>query len=219
MAPDPCPPEPAAAFDPLPAALPRGTVLFRIHSPRFGASAFNPWTGPAAKPTRFAPFSGAKGAPVPTLYAAASFAVALAETLFHDLPRDAADLVVAASRLDELALSRLETRRELRLASFRGASLRRLRIDWNRLVGSPLDCWDQTRKWARAAHRHAARFDGIEWSSRQYDGEPCLLLFGDRRAATRALAPLDDAIPLADARLRELVLAECEAAGVTLVSA
>lgn len=215
MAPDPCPPDPPAGLDPLVETLPEAAEFYRIHAPAFGAAQFNPWTNLKAQPTRFAPSPGPRGRPVPTLYAAPSFAVALAESLFHDLPRDSAEVVVPASRLGELTVSRLRVRRELRLAMYRGASLRRMRVEWSRLIGCPADCYSQTREWAEAAHQHAEVFDGLIWSSRQYDGAPALMLFGDRINA-RALRVLEDRVPLADARYREAVLEECEKAGITL---
>lgn len=218
MAPDPCAPDPAAELDPLAEALPPFTELVRIHSPAFGAAQFNPWTRSKARPTRFAPFSGPTGRPVPTLYAAPSFAVALAESLFHDLPRDRPDIAIPASRLDQLVVSRLRLRREARLAALRGTSLRRLRVEWARLIGSPPDCYPQSQKWAQAVHGQGGDFDGLVWSSRQYDGEPCFMLFGDRIRA-RALRVVEDRVPLAAAPYREAVLEECEKAGITLAPA
>jgi len=215
LAPDPCPPDPPAGLDPLVETLPEATELYRIHAPRFGATQFNPWSSAESQPTRFAPFPGPRGRPVPTLYAAPAFAVALAESLFHDLPRDSTEVVVPASRVDELVVSRLQVRRELRLAMFRGTALRRMRVEWARLIGSPSDCYGQSRKWAEAAHRHAGAFDGLIWNSRQYDGAPCLVLFGDRINA-RALRVLEDRVPLSERRYLDAVLDECEKAGITL---
>jgi hypothetical protein len=216
LAPDPCPAPPPGAFDPLEERLPAGTQLVRIHAPAFAGEAFNPWTAPGLRPTRFAPFAGRSGDPVPTLYAALDFATALAESLFHDLPRFTAEVQVARSRLDELAVSRLEVRRELRLAALRGTGLRRLRVDWNRLIGSPPTCYPRTQAWARACHRHPRRFHGLLWHSRQRDGSPALLLFGDSPVAATALVSSEPSARLSNSPWRELVERECEAAGILL---
>ena len=218
MAPDPCPRAPGAGFDPLPEALPGGTLLFRIHSPGFAVISFNTWTNPSAKPTRFAPFSGSSGTPVPTLYAAPTFAVALAESLFHDLPRDLHEITLPASRLDELAVSRIRTRRDLVLAAFHGSSLRRLRTDWQRLIGSLPTCYPRTQAWAEATHRHTRKFDGLLWYSRQKEDHSCVVLFQDR-VAPGDLDAVEDRAPLAAPPYRDLVDQECEAANITLVVA
>lgn len=123
MAPDPCPPDPPAGLDPLVETLPEAAELYRIHAPAFGAARFNPWTNLKAQPTRFAPSPGPRGRPVPTLYAAPSFSVALAESLFHDLPRDSAEVVVPASRLGKLCTGKLDE--AFSQASHRKSSQRR----------------------------------------------------------------------------------------------
>lgn len=216
MAPDPCPQEPPDPFDPLEEDVPAGTELVRIHDQSFPGDGFNPWTHTAARPTRFAPFAGPSGTPVPTLYAALDFATAVAESLFHDLPREADELQIARSRLDSLVVSRLAVVMPLRVASLRGTSLRRLRVEWSRLLGSPPGCYAKTQTWARAAHRDPRKFQGVLWHSRQRDGAPALMLFGDTRLAPGALALAAPSAPLSESPYLELVEAECEAANILL---
>jgi hypothetical protein len=218
LAPDPCPQPPSPRFSPLPESLPKLTLLCRIHARRFSPTSFNPWKSGGARPTRFAPFPGPTGEPVPTLYAATSFRVALAESLFHDLPRELPDISVSQSKVHELSVSWIRPVHDLRLISFRGTSLRRLRVEWNRLIGSLPTCYPSTQLWARAAHQSAGDFHGIVWNSRQYDGAPCLMLFGDRFDST-ALETIEDRIPLAGPRYEADVLRECEQANITVTPA
>lgn len=227
LAPDPCPPPPPAKFEPPTAILPARTLLCRIHSPKHSPAGFNPWQAGGASPTRFAPFDGPDGDPVPTLYAAPNFSVALAESLFHDLPRNLPDIFIARSKVDALVVSWIRPLHDLRLASFRGPALRRLRVEWNQLIGSLPTCYSRTQLWARAAHRLGGDVQGIEWSSRQYDGEASFLLFGDRidleglegHEGPTAIEIVEDRIPLGGPRYETEVLRECEQADITLVSA
>jgi hypothetical protein len=216
LAPDPCPKEPPDPFDPLEETVSAGTELMRIHDQRFPGDGFNPWTHTSSRPTRFAPFAGPSDTPVPTLYAAFDFATAVAESLFHDLPREADELQVARSRLDSLVVSRLEVVTPLRVASLRSRSLLRLRVEWNRLLGSPPGCYARTQTWARAAHRDPRGFHGVLWHSRQMDGAPALMLFGDSRLEPGALVLAAPSAPLSESPYLEQVEAECEAANILL---
>lgn len=184
----------------------------------YSPAGFNPWRAGRASPTRFAPFDGPAGDPVPTLYAAPNFSVALAESLFHDLPRNLPDIYIARSKVDALAVSWIRPLGDLCLASFRGPALRRLRVEWSQLIGSLPTCYSRTQLWARAVHHLGENFQGLEWSSRQYDGEASFLLFGDR-IDPAAIEVIEDRIPLGGPRYEAEVLRECEQADITLVSA
>ena len=63
--------------------LPVDSILHRVHLEDYGATAFNPGVHGNA---RFSPICNAEGQPIPTLYAGASLACALMETVFHDVP-------------------------------------------------------------------------------------------------------------------------------------
>ena len=63
--------------------LPVDSILHRVHLEDYGATAFNPGVHGNA---RFSPICNAEGQPIPILYAGASLACALMETVFHDVP-------------------------------------------------------------------------------------------------------------------------------------
>ena len=74
---------PSPLTSPHLAVLPRGAALHRVHRTTVRAAAqFNPGRG---ERTRFAPFDDGAGAPVPSLYAAATLRAAVHETIFHDI--------------------------------------------------------------------------------------------------------------------------------------
>ena len=90
----PDPPSPLTA--PQYAVLPPGAVLHRVHLSAYRAAEFNPGLG---GPTRFAPVRDGAGNPVPSLYASATVRSAIHETIFHDIPANAAFKTV---RLDDV---------------------------------------------------------------------------------------------------------------------
>lgn len=167
----PTPPNP---FDPEVTVLAAGERLYRVHGNRRDATAFNPGVG---EPTRFAFFEcHATGRTVPVLYAAAAQDAAVAETLLHDVPASGGYL-----DYDDYAakvMSRIVSTRALRLATFHGLGLRRLRVTADDLTGSPATTYSATVDWAAAAH--GAGYDGIVWMSRQCNDAKAYVFFGDR---------------------------------------
>jgi hypothetical protein len=167
-------PDPPNPFTPLTFTLNTGSTLSRVHNNVFGPTEFNPGPNGGA---RFSFF----GAPsVPVLYAAETDEAAVAETLLRAIPAAGGDL--PRGHYEQAVMSKVVTRRDLKLASFLGTGLRALGVVATQLTDTPDTRYPQTRKWAEAAH--AAGFDGIAWMSKRNNGDRAYMLFGDRVRAS-----------------------------------
>ena len=157
--------------------LPQGTVLHRIHDKSFGATDFNPGKGDS----RFAPFQ-VNGANVPTAYAATSLECAIYEAIYHDIEPGAAFKSVYWSGLAKLDYSTLEVTCDLTLAKLFSADLMKWKMERTQLIDTPRSTYHRTRLWAPAIHQSDTRLAGMVWTSRKYDEERAMMLFGDRLA-------------------------------------
>ena len=163
-------PDPPQPFDPETIELPVGETLFRVHDKDRDGCDFNPDIG---APTRFAFFGDPS---VPVLYAAATDRAAIAESLLHDIPMTGGQLMHSAYR--DRRMSRLTTRRDLRLASLMGLGLRRLGVSADQVTTTRAAHYGRTVLWAQAAH--ASGFDGLVYMSRQCNSDRAYVFFGDR---------------------------------------
>ncbi|MDE0521189.1 MAG: RES family NAD+ phosphorylase [Boseongicola sp.] len=157
--------------------LPGGSDLHRVHRTTFRPAEFNPGKG---GPTRFAPFTDATGTPVPSLYASATLAAAIHETIFHDVPANAKTKTVRLGEVYIRAHSRLRTNRDLRLVELRNVTLGAWGISRQDLIASSPALYGQTVLWAKAIHRDFPDADGLAWTSNQCDPDDACLFFGDR---------------------------------------
>lgn len=168
----PLPPRP---FDPRVETLEAGSSLYRVYSSSRRATEFNPGIG---GPTRFAFF----GDPVvPVLYAAGTEEAAVAETLLHDVPLEGGPLPY--ERYASKVVGRITVTRTLRLAVLHGLGLRRLGVAPEHVTASAADAYEQTVRWAEAAHDFADReggLDGLVWMSRLCNDATAYVFFGDR---------------------------------------
>jgi len=153
--------------------LPAGTELYRIHSRDRRAHEFNPGFGSS----RFAPFTSA-GIQVPTMYTATSFGCAAYESVFHDIDPAARFKTIPMSKVEELAGSRIEIDRDLTLARLFGPDLNKWGMTRQSLIDTPPSFYPSTRAWAQAIHDAVSTLDGMIWTSRRFDEEKCLILFG-----------------------------------------
>ena len=153
-----------------------GTRLHRIHSRRRPAHSFNPGHGYS----RFAPFADGKGASVPTMYAATSFGCAAYETIFHDIDPAASFKSVPMSAIAELAASVVTFDRNLKLARLFEPDLNKWGLSRKLLIDTPPSTYARTQAWATAIHEADPSIDGMIWTSRRFDEEKCLVLFGAR---------------------------------------
>ncbi len=77
----------------------------------------------------------------------------------------------------------------MKLADLSGLGLGRVGITRADLIETSSLYYPQTAKWAKAIHDIPARFDGMQWVSRQYDRSLAVVLFGDRVKATELRMP------------------------------
>ena len=168
-----------ALFDHWPA----GETIHVIHDTAFAPESFNPGANAAGrlhKPTRFAPIRDAKGKVVPYLYGGSTLDCAIFETVFHDVPVDAADKFVDLDFFVQRGHGKLVPSRVLRLVDLTSEGLHRLRVPKEELITSPARDYLLTAKWAEALHHQFLDADGLVWMSRQRDRDRSVMLFGDR---------------------------------------
>ena len=190
-----------------------GTRLHRNHADGFGAAEFNPCKG---QPTRFAPFSDARGACVPSLYAATTREAAAFESVFHDIDAAAPFKTVRLSVVESRCVSVIAPTRDLRLACLFTPDLKAWGLARNQLIDTPKSTYAQTVLWAEAIHASFDDVDGLIWTSRQCDPEQCVILFGDRVSATDFTVP--ECLPVkADAKLLTELRGFGSRAGITIV--
>jgi hypothetical protein len=164
------PPDPPNPFNPLAFTLPAGEVAYRMHENRFRTTEFNP--GPKGA-GRFHFFGDPM---VSVLYAAETEAAAVGEILLRNIPGGGGQ--VSYGDYQKKVMAAIETRRDIRLASFLGDDCRALRVLPEQLTGPGETSYPQTRKWAAAAYE--AGFEGIAWMSKRSPRYQAYMFFGDR---------------------------------------
>jgi len=165
-------------LEPLVEPWPVGKAMYRGHRSGTDGRRFNPGYG---QPTRFAFFQD-NGTNVPVFYAGNTVDVAIAETLFHDLPLEHGAALLFF-RFSDVAYSRMVPKRDLRLGVLHGDGLRRLGLRNHQLCDTDAVEYPDTVLWAAALHsRRDLALDGLVWMSRQFNREEAVVLFGDRVA-------------------------------------
>lgn len=127
------------------------------------------------KPSRFAFF----GAPrVPALYASDAAEGAVHETILHDAEPGS---FIPGAHWRTKVLTVLEVTRELELAAFHSAGLRRFGMYAKDLTDTSSIHYSATVQWAQAAHK--ASFHGVSYMCRHYNSAKAVCLFeiGARR--------------------------------------
>ena len=161
--------------------LPRGTELFTV----VGKDWPTPHEGYANRgPARFSPIAADDGSIATTLYAGPSPRCALGETVFRDLCGGAS---VNRRRLEERAMLRTETLRELILADLRPVAARAAGAEfYDQDLGTTIGMWpvSQYQRSAELGSRiyrdTEKHWDGICWESRQAPPDNAYLIFTDR---------------------------------------
>lgn len=171
----PAPPSPFPSINIQSVA--KGTILHRTQSSGLRPAQFNPCKG---QPARFAPFTDAAGACVPTLYAATSREAAAFESIFHDIEPTALFKTVRLDVVESRCVSRIAPKRDLRVARLFAPDLKAWGLKRDDLIETPKSSYGQTVLWARAIHRAQPDLDGLIWTSRQCDPDQCVVLFEDR---------------------------------------
>ncbi|HZF52988.1 MAG TPA: RES family NAD+ phosphorylase [Polyangiaceae bacterium] len=156
--------------------IPAGTQLWRVHSARFGAAAFNPTA--ASDPFRGGRFDSRDGS-YAYLYAAESKEAAVAEVLVRDIPVDGRDRFLPLVALEGRCLSRVEVTAALRVVSLCAP-------EWGH-VGQ--DAWltkcdsaeyALTRAWADAIRAWVPEAAGFVWRSKRDENWLVYIFFSDR---------------------------------------
>lgn len=166
---------PHGSFEPAVHTLGAGTDLYRVFSGRSGRTAteFNPEFG---APSRFAFFEDTHGILVPVLYAAATQAAAICESLLHDVP--AAGGALEPVQYQDKVMALIRPTRDLRLASLMGLGLRQIRAPHDEICSTDPSRYPATALWAKAAHESV--LDGIIWMSHRCNTDHAMVFFGDR---------------------------------------
>ena len=207
---------PVPPLSPLFDRWPAGEVIHVIHDTVYAPESFNPGVdaaGTLRNPTRFAPIRDRKGKVVPYLYGGSTRDCAIFETVFHNVPVDAADKSVDLDEFAQRGHGHVVAARDLRLVDLTSEGLHRLKVPKDELITSPARDYADTAKWAQALHRQFSDVDGLIWMSKQRDRDRALLLFGDR--VRGALSGTLVAGPLArHDELRQAVVAAALRAGI-----
>lgn len=212
-----CRAPPPLPLDPLFDRWPAGCVIHVIHDTAFAPESFNPGldeTGRLRKPTRFAPILDIAGQVVPYLYGGATLDCAIFETVFHEVPIDAADKFVDLDAFAQRGYGEVVPRRDLKLVDLTSEGLHRLKVPKEELITSPARDYPLTARWAEALHRQCADADGLLWMSRQHDRDHALLLFGDRLAGALSSSRVGGGPLATNAALRDAVLEAAARAGI-----
>lgn len=192
----------------------KGAILHRTHGSAFRPAQFNPCEG---QPTRFAPFTDAAGACVPTLYAATTREAAAFESIFHDIEPAAPFKTVRLDVVESRSVSTVAPKRDLLVAGLFAPDLKAWGLSRGELIETPKSTYGQTVLWAQAIHRARLDLDGLIWTSRQCDPDQCVILFENR--VTEADFETHDCIDVrADADLLLELRNFGRRAGVTIIS-
>ncbi|MHB8341654.1 MAG: RES family NAD+ phosphorylase, partial [Mycobacteriales bacterium] len=132
-----------------------------------------------ALPRRFSPINDAAGSQVPVLYAGDSLACALGETVFHDIPDDAA-VPAEIFRADLLTLRAgfFTLARDITVADLTDAALAALHRRRADVIDTTPADYPVTVTWAQAAWDTTAT-SGLAWNSRRGHDRLSYLLFVD----------------------------------------
>lgn len=168
-----------------------GTRWWRVHRLTRDGDGFSAAVPGAYSGGRFDCTDGSYG----VLYAADSFAGAVAETVLRDTPLvDAGERVIPRAAVAGRGVSVLETTRDLSLAVLHGPGLAKVGQGLWLTKCDAID-YPLTREWGRALHDREPGIDGLVWRARFDEDRLALVLFGDRCAGALgvvATAPVDE---------------------------
>ena len=208
----PLPPSPFPSINTQTVA--KGAILHRTHVSSFRPAQFNPCKG---QPTRFAPFTDAASACVPTLYAATTREAAAFESIFHDIDPTAHFRTVRLDVVELRSVSRISPKRDLLVAGLFAPDLKAWGLSRGELIETPKSTYGQTVLWAQAIHRARSDLDGLIWTSRQCDPDQCVILFEDR--VSEANFDIHDCIDVsADVNILLELRKFGRRAGITIIS-
>lgn len=185
-----------------------GKRIYRIHTAAFHAVHFNPGRGNA----RFSPMLNG----VATLYGGVSTAVAVMETLFHDLPPDSAGAPYDLARLYGKVHSIINPRIDLKLVDLNPKTLRKMGVNRASLLDSTADQYIYTREYSLAIYQACPQVHGLQWSSRQH-GDTALMLFNDRVKAEQLYTEVESEMILDSNVIMTVIEQEADQLGIVLL--
>ena len=152
--------------------------LWRVYSQASGVTGFNR-TGRGN--ARFSPLRVSDGEVVPTMYAGTTLAVALMETVLHDLPSPSAGFILTLNpAVETRRVAQLKLSGNVRLADFTALGLRKLGLRRQDVIDCDKRAYPSTRKLAEWVYAKRPDLQGIWWTSRQDDRAQALALFEPR---------------------------------------
>ncbi|EXU74026.1 RES family NAD+ phosphorylase [Erwinia mallotivora] len=167
--------EPLTFSDATVRTWPRGKAVYRVHQSRFGSNQFNPLGGDS----RFSPCHDKNGDVVPALYGAINTAVAMMETIFHDIPSPSKGIRFDLSKIDTQVHSILNPARDLKLLFLSEPMLKAKGIKREDLLLCTAAHYCFTQQLSGWFYQDNPNIDGLMWSSKQHS-EQAIMLFGTR---------------------------------------
>ncbi len=154
-------------------------LWWRIHSSDFNPNEFNLSKSGNA---RFSPIFDVSGEVIPTLYIASTPAVALMETVLHDIPLPSSGyiLTMPSPEKDSRRVACLVNTEPLTVADFSALGLRRSGLKKADVVDSEKSHYPLSRSLAEQIYQTMPTVQGIQWTSRQDDSGTVLVIFESR---------------------------------------
>ncbi len=170
-----------------PAAIRAVTVAprlwWRVYREPFGPSAYNTTDKGNA---RFSPIKDAGGQIIPTLYCGTTPAVALMETILHDVARPSEGYILNLPAPDKefRRMACLVNVHPLQLADFTALGIRKVGLKKSEVIETDKTQYPYSRDIAQWLYRMRPDLQGILWSSRQDDRGQAMVVFEPRLTAT-----------------------------------
>ncbi|WP_237388062.1 RES family NAD+ phosphorylase [Xenorhabdus sp. Sc-CR9] len=147
----------------------------RIHHQTYKGTEFNPGKGNA----RFSPCQNAQGESIPTIYGGENIAVAVMETIYHDVPAGCNNLPFDLGKLDTLVYSQLMPDVDLIIVDINVRVLRKWGYEPKDILFSEAENYTHTQEIAGRIYQDNPTAQAIIWASKQH-GDKAIMLFGDR---------------------------------------
>lgn len=154
-------------------------LWWRIYSSDFNPNEFNRSKNGNA---RFSPIFDATGEVIPTLYIASTPAIALMETVLHDIPLPSSGYILTMPSIenDSRRVACLVNTEPLTVADFSALGLRRIGLKKADIIDSEKPHYPLSRSLAEQIYQTMPTVQGIQWTSRQDDSGTVLVLFESR---------------------------------------
>jgi hypothetical protein len=172
-----------------------GRPIIRVHKTIYAATEFSPGAA-AGIAGRFHFFQDSAGMTVSVLYGAETEDAAIAETIFRDVPVMGPSRILLKSKLTDLSIATIVSKRDLKLAELFGFGLRRLGVRPEQLTATEASEYQFTVPCAKALYDAFDTMDGFIWMSRHFNASKAMVIFGSR-VSSAELETIEASIPLA----------------------